>query len=213
VGIAVMVNKTNKNLQLMEEEEAANRRAQEEADAVDVPPPDEGANEKKEPYKPKKVKPKKDTGEFVKETYAEDDKRSIDKKADADTKVQRWRLRKKIFDLDASVKDQAESIIAEWYKASAAGDDDPPLAEKKLGELENLGKKAFPAALNKMTRLNHKSEQDAMAGSQLFESIVRMARKLWNYTNEYQYGMFESGEEKWNAIIEMKELWVKHQNE
>jgi hypothetical protein len=192
--------------------EAEERARRDKEDVIEVgggPAPEEVADTKEDTSraakKPKKRPKKHETGEFVEETYDKDDKRTKDKEATAEVRVQRWRLRKHIFEVDSSIKGEAEDLLKQFRQNF----DDPPAATECLSKVEALGIKAFPAALNFITQLNHKSEGDAMAASQLFETIVRMARKAWDYENEYNYGMFESGEEKWNAIIEMKELWQK----
>ncbi len=207
IGVVMASNASKKAA-----EEAAAKKALKKGD-IDDKIPDPPAEEKKEENKDtkaeKKPKKEKDTGEFIKETYAEDDKRTQDEKVDNRTKVDRLMLRKKIFDVDSSVKSDAEGLLSKFKENFQ----DPPVADECLEKFQALGKKAFPAALNFITNMNHKNEEDAKAASQLFETIARMAAEFWKYENEYTYGMFEDGEEKWKAITEMKELWIKHQKD
>ncbi len=194
-------------------DEAAKRKAAQTGDLREhIPDPavDPAAQNQSDPAKTEKKPPKeKDTGEFKKETYDQDDKRTIDSTADRKTQVDRLMMRKKIFEVDSSVKSSAEDMLGKFKENF----NDPPVAQEFLDKFAALGKKAFPAGLNFITNMNHKNEQDAMAASQLFETIEKMAAEFWKYENEYKYGMFEDGEEKWKAIVEMKELWSKHSKE
>jgi ribosomal protein S27E len=207
VGIVLISNSAD---------EAA-RRARENAkeDVVagdDIPDPkvDEAAKkDEKKAYTPPKPKKQADTGEFVEEKYAEDDKRTMDDKADAKTIVKRFNLRKKIFDVDSSVKSDVEGLLARVD----AEYDDPAAVDGYMEKIEGFGKRAFPAILNAMTRLSHKSAKGQDIGTVLFRSLERLGQKNWQYENEYKYGAFEQLKEKMAAIIEMKELWVKHEKD
>jgi len=181
-----------------------------EGDGTPDPEVDEAAKkEENKAYKPPKPKKKVDTGEFVEETYAEDDKRSQDDKADAKTIVKRFNLRKKIFDVDSSIKSEVEGLLAKVD----AEHDDPAAVDGYMEKVEAFGKKAFPAILNSMTKLSHKSAKGQDLGTILFRSLERLGQKNWQYENEYKYGAFEQLKEKMAAIIEMKELWVKHEKD
>lgn len=123
------------------------------------------------------------------------------KQADVKDKAKRWRVRKKEIILPADVKEKAERALKKFKEVFG----DPAGEREAMDELATLGKDAIPAALNFMTTdINHMSQDGAMMGSQLFNLIRDKAIEIWEYHNEFNYGMFESGEERWNAIIEMK---------
>ncbi|GEM_PF-2757856 len=123
------------------------------------------------------------------------------KQADVKDKVKRWRVRKARIKLDSSTTSKAERILNRFKEVFG----DPAGEREALEELAGLGKDAIPAALNFLTTdINHMNQDEAMMGSQLFNMIRDKAVEIWNYENEFNYGMFESGKERWNAIIEMK---------
>ena len=47
-------------------------------------------------------------------------------------------------------------------------------------------------------------------GTQIFNTLVEKAYKYFKYEAEFQYGPFESGPERWKAIIAVKEMLVKN---
>jgi hypothetical protein len=140
------------------------------------------------------------------EIYTPEDIRPKKPELPKEPKARRWALRKHLFDVDEGVKARAEGLLQKFKKNFG----DPEVERKCLEAFQALGEKAFPAGCNFMTGLNHMTEEGSQLGSQLFNTMVMMAREHWEYENEYNYGMFESAVEKWNAIVEMKEVWLKH---
>ena len=131
----------------------------------------------------------------------QDEIRSNWKASDVKAKTFRYKVRKAVIVMDASAASKGKGILDKFKKAFG----DPAAESEAIDELEGMGKDGVVAALNFMTTdINHLSEDGAQMGSAIFGFITRKSLELWSIGNEFNYGVFESSEEKWNAITEMK---------
>ncbi|MHC4598092.1 MAG: hypothetical protein ACYS47_03715 [Planctomycetota bacterium] len=170
--------------------------------------------EPKEPAKPApdpivdKSKGLQKEREDDRERQGEETLRTKWKKETAEKRYKRWRVRKGL--IHVPNKENAETARSALLKFKEVFGD--PLAEQEaLESLEKVGKDGVAAIANFMTKdINHVSPEGAMMGTQLFNRLAKMAREHFQYENEFQYGAFESGQEKWNAITEMKMMLLKN---
>jgi hypothetical protein len=215
VGVVALVKLSNKhNADLAkadkEREDAEKKKAKNKVEAIP-----EGGYQTPAP-KDKYKKPDKDTaapGEQVgkdgkikeleddKETKGEETERSTWKNEDAKAKTWRFKVRKAVIIVDSSASSKAKGILEKIKKNY----EDPTATDEAITELEGMGKDGVVAALNYMTTdINHMSEEGGQLGTVIFGYVIRKSQELWSIENEFNYGAFESGEEKWNAITEMK---------
>jgi hypothetical protein len=123
------------------------------------------------------------------------------KAEDWNDKVLRLRMRKALFALSQETEGKTKAACR---KVQAAGED-PAAEQEAVRELEAMGKDGVAGALNFLTAdIKWGTESGRITGCVLFEMIARKARELWGIETESVVGMFESADEIWEAIAEMK---------
>ncbi|MHC4777506.1 MAG: zinc ribbon domain-containing protein [Planctomycetota bacterium] len=137
-----------------------------------------------------------------KEAAGEETERTKWKNDDQKAKVQRWKVRTALLRIPSSGNAETAKNALNQFKQVFG---DPGAEREALAPLDGIGKDVIPAIANFMTKdINHMQEQGAMMGSQLFNLLQQKCVEHFNYECEFQYGMFESPEERWKAIIAVK---------
>jgi hypothetical protein len=131
----------------------------------------------------------------------QDEIRTAWKNSDAKAKTLRYKVRKGLFALDPAAESKGNAACIKVRESS----ENPAGEREAIDDLEAMGKDGVVAALNFLTAdIDWKTEAGKMTGTILYDMIQRKARELWGIEIEFTVGAFESNEEIWTAITEMK---------
>ncbi|MHC4597756.1 MAG: zinc ribbon domain-containing protein [Planctomycetota bacterium] len=137
-----------------------------------------------------------------KEEAGQETERTKWKDSTAQERHLRWRARKGLVIIsNSSNASTANSALAKFKEIFG----DPQGEREALEPLKSMGRDAVPAICNFMTKdVNHRSEEGIQMGTQIFNLLKDLVFEHFKYEVEFQYGPFESNEERWKAIVAVK---------